>query len=104
LLPHPDWEPWFAEAQGKAPENLRFIAVDYPTYELDANTALAGTGVALLSPSLFQPLLAEGLLIAPFPYVLRGPAWHFALIRSDDARPAPQHFCAWLCEQARAAG
>jgi len=104
LLPHPDWEPWFAEAQGKAPENLRFIAVDYPTYELDANAALAGTGVALLSPSLFQPLLAEGLLIAPFPYVLRGPAWHFALIRSDDVRPAPQHFCAWLCEQARAAG
>jgi LysR family glycine cleavage system transcriptional activator len=103
LLPHPDWQQWFAEARCKAPANLRFVAVDYPTHELNANAALAGLGVALLSPSLFRPLLAEGLLIAPFSCILSGPAWHFALMRSDDSRPAPRHFCAWLCEQARAA-
>jgi LysR family transcriptional regulator, glycine cleavage system transcriptional activator len=79
---------------------LRFSAVDYPTHELDANAALAGAGVALLSPFLFRPLLAAGLLIAPFPYVLSGPAWHFALMRADDNRQAPRHFCTWLCEQA----
>lgn len=99
-LPHPDWEQWFAKAGCKPPQGLRFAAVDYPTHELNANAALAGAGVALLSPSLFRPLLTEGLLIAPFPCVLSGPAWHFALMRSDDHRPAPQHFCAWLCEQA----
>jgi LysR family glycine cleavage system transcriptional activator len=103
LLPHPDWEQWFAEAGCKAPQGLRFAAVDYPTHELNANAALAGAGVALLSPSLFRPLLAEGQLIAPFACVLSGPAWHFALMRADDTRPAPQHFCAWLCEQAHAA-
>jgi LysR family glycine cleavage system transcriptional activator len=80
---------------------LRFVAVDYPTHELNANAALAGVGVALLSPSLFRPLLTEGLLIAPFPCILSGPAWHFALMRTGDSRPAPQHFCAWLCVQAR---
>ena len=100
LLPHPDWEQWFTEAGCKAPADLRFIAVDYPTHELNANAALAGVGVALLSPSLFRPLLADGKLIAPFSCVLSGPAWHFALMRSDDSRSAPQHFCAWLCEQA----
>jgi LysR family glycine cleavage system transcriptional activator len=57
--------------------------------------------VALLSPSLFRPLVAQGLLIAPFACALSGPAWHFALIRHDDTRPAPKHFCAWLCEEAR---
>ncbi|ACS58082.1 LysR family transcriptional regulator [Rhizobium leguminosarum] len=100
LLPHPDWEQWFKEAQCSAPQDLRFLAVDYPTHELDANAALAGVGVALLSPSLFRPLLTEGRLIAPFPYVLSGPAWHFALIRANDPRQAPRQLCAWLRAQA----
>lgn len=101
LLPHPDWERWFAEARCGALGRLRFVAVDYPTHELDANAAVAGVGVALLSPSLFWPLLAEGQLIAPFACVLSGPAWHFALVRADDTRPAPRHLWRWLCEQAR---
>lgn len=103
LLPHPDWEKWFTKAGCKAPQGLRFAAVDYPTHELNANAALAGAGVALLSPSLFRPFLTAGMLIAPFSCVLRGPAWHFALRRTGDSRPAPQHFCAWLCQQAREA-
>ena len=102
LLPHPDWETWFRQAGHPMPQGLRFAAVEYPTHELNANAALAGAGVALLSPSLFAPLLAEGRLVAPFACVLKGPAWHFALMRSDDTRPAPQHFCTWLCEEARA--
>lgn len=103
LLPHPDWEDWFAKAGRGMPKGLRFAAVDYPTHELNANAALAGAGVALLSPSLFRPLLSDGVLFAPFACVLSGPAWHFALRRAGDTRPAPQHFCAWLCEQAREA-
>ncbi|WP_054312231.1 LysR family transcriptional regulator [Mesorhizobium sp. 1M-11] len=101
LLPHPDWERWFAAAQSKTPPGLRFAAVDYPTHELDANAAVAGLGVALLSPSLFRPLLTSGQLVAPFSCVLSGPAWHFALMRADDARLAPRQLCAWLCEQAQ---
>ncbi|SFI64308.1 LysR family transcriptional regulator, glycine cleavage system transcriptional activator [Bosea sp. OK403] len=100
LLPHPDWDQWFKGAQCGIPQGLRFAAVDYPTHELDASAALAGVGVALLSPLLFRPLLTEGVLIAPFQYVLSGPAWHFALMRNDDPRLAPRQFCAWLCEQA----
>lgn len=91
LLPHPDWDRWFAEARGATPGNLRFVEVDYPTHELNAAAALEGLGVALLSPSLFRPLLDEGRLLSPFPHVLRGPAWHFALMRSDDTRASTQH-------------
>ena len=103
LLPHPDWEPWFTKAGCKAPQSLRFAPVDYPTHELNANAALAGAGVALLSPSLFRPFLTAGVLIAPFSCVLRGPAWHFALRRTGDSRAAPQLFCEWLRQQAREA-
>lgn len=103
LLPHPDWDRWFAAAGCETAPGLHFAAVDYPTHELDANAAVAGLGVALLSPSLFRPLLASGQLVAPFSCVLSGPAWHFALVRADDARPAPRQLCAWLCEQAREA-
>ena len=101
LLPHPDWTAWFIGAGCQAPPGLRFVAVDYPTHDLDANAAVAGVGVALLSPSLFRPLLDDGLLVAPFRHVLRGPAWHYALMRTDDRRLAPRELCIWLREQAR---
>ncbi len=100
LLPHPDWHAWFGGARCEVSQALRFVAIDYPTHELDANAALAGVGVALLSPVLFRPLLEKGLLIAPFSYVLSGPAWHFALMRTDDPRLAPRLLCEWLREQA----
>lgn len=103
LLPHPDWDRWFAAVGCGTPPGRRFATVDYPTHELDANAAVAGLGVALLSPSLFRPLLTSGQLVAPFSCVLSGPAWHFALVRVDDARLAPRQLCAWLCEQAREA-
>ena len=79
LLPHEDWPQWFREA-GAEHLNLRFYADDYSTHELDAAAAIDGTGVALLSPILFAPLVAEGKLIQPFQHVMRGPNWHYALL------------------------
>jgi LysR family glycine cleavage system transcriptional activator len=101
LLPHPDWGKWFARAERPMPSGLRFAAVNYSIFELIANAAVAGLGVALLSPTLFRPLLDGGLLVAPLATVLKGPDWYFALIRESDRRPAPRSFCDWLCEQTR---
>lgn len=83
------------------PNGLRFVGVDYSIFELTANAAVAGLGVALLSPTFFRPLLDNGLLVAPLATVLKGPDWYFALIREGDQRPAPRSFCSWLCEQIR---
>lgn len=102
LVRHPDWERWFVQAHAEVPANLRFLTVDFPTHELNANAAVAGMGVALLSPSLFRPLIDAGRLIAPFSTTLSGPAWHYALMRSDESRAAPRTLCAWLREQASA--
>lgn len=103
LLPHPDWSKWFARAERPMPASLRFAGVDYSIFELIANAAVAGLGVALLSPTLFRPLLDAGLLVAPLDTVLKGPDWYFALIREGDQRPAPRGFYDWLCEQVRPA-
>ena len=103
LLPHPDWGKWFARAERPMPTSLRFAGVDYSIFELIANAAVAGLGVALLSPTLFRPLLDAGLLVAPLDTVLKGPDWYFALIREGDQRPAPRSFYDWLCGQVRPA-
>lgn len=102
LVRHPDWERWFMQACAEVPGDLRFLTVDFPTHELNAHAALAGLGVALLCPSLFRPFVDEGRLIAPFSTTLSGPAWHFALMRSDESRTAPRTLCAWLREQVHA--
>lgn len=101
LLPHPDWGKWFARAERPMPSSLRFVGVDYSIFELIANAAVAGAGVALLSPTLFRPLLDSGLLVAPLGTVLKGPDWYFTVVREGDQRPGPQSFCAWLCEEVR---
>lgn len=99
LLPHPDWGKWFARVEQPMPSNLRFVGVDFSIFELIANAAVSGLGVALLSPTLFRPLLDSGQLVAPLKTVLKGPDWYFALVREGDRRPATRHFCDWLLEQ-----
>jgi len=100
LLPHPDWGKWFARAEWPMPADLRFGGVDFSIFELIANAAVGGMGIALLSPTLFRPLLDTGQLVAPLDTVLKGPDWYFALIREGDQRPSPRHFCDWLRGQA----
>ena len=96
LLPHPDWGKWFDRAERPMPSGLRFVGVDYSIFELIANAAVSGSGVALLSPTLFRPLLDSGQLVAPLTTVLKGPDWYYALIREGDQRPTPRSFCSWL--------
>jgi LysR family transcriptional regulator, glycine cleavage system transcriptional activator len=98
LLPHDDWPHWFGDANVRT-ARLRFCADEYPTHELDAAAAMAGEGVALLSPTLFASALREGKLIQPFGLVLRGPKWHFLLSNRGPARPAVQGFRSWLSEE-----
>ena len=99
LLPHPDWGKWFARAEAEMPRELRFAGVDYSIFELVANAAVAGAGVALLSPTLFQPLLDSRQLIAPLGTVLKGPDWYFALVKEGDRRRTTRDLCQWLQDQ-----
>ena len=53
-------------------------------------------------PALFAAPLREGKLIQPFPYVLRGPAQHFLLLKEGEARPAVLRLRDWLVAEAGA--
>lgn len=99
LLAHDDWPRWFHEA-GVTASDLRFYADDYPTHELDASAAVEGAGAALLSPTFFRSLIAEGKLVQPFTHVVRGPAAHWAVVRAGEARPAVIAFVDWLAGEA----
>jgi LysR family glycine cleavage system transcriptional activator len=98
LLPHDDWLQWFRLAGVHSPD-LRFCVSEYPTYELDAVAAVEGAGVALLSPTLFAPLVREGRLVQPFVNVMRGPDWHYLLLRRGETRAAVHEFRAWLQDE-----
>lgn len=98
LLPHEDWERWFARA-GLDHRDLRFTSSYYPTYELDAAAAVAGTGVALLPVMFFSSWLKSGQLIQPFATGFGDPEDHVLLIRQKDARPGVQDLGTWLLEE-----
>jgi LysR family transcriptional regulator, glycine cleavage system transcriptional activator len=100
LLQHDDWPRWFAEAGVVSPK-VRFVSTAYPTQELDASAALDGEGVALLSPALFAPLLAQGALVQPFAHAIEGPAWHYLLSRPGETREAVLRFANWLRDCSR---
>jgi LysR family glycine cleavage system transcriptional activator len=98
LLPHEDWERWFARA-GLEHRRLHFISSYYPTYELDAAAAVAGIGVALLPTMFFSSWLKSGQLIQPFDTGFGDPEDHMLLIRQKDARPGVQELRTWLLEE-----
>jgi LysR family transcriptional regulator, glycine cleavage system transcriptional activator len=95
LLAHDDWPLWFRQAKVRTPR-LRYCADEYPTHELDAAAAIAGAGVALLSPLLFAAAVRDGQLVQPFAVVVRGPNWHFLLSDPAETRPEVHGFGVWL--------
>ncbi|WP_229726880.1 LysR family transcriptional regulator [Sphingomonas alpina] len=98
LLPHDDWQRWFAEGN-LSPPALQFAAIDYPTHDLDALAAVDGAGVALLSPTLFASLLEQGALVQPFARTIVGPAWHYLVLHRDEARAAVLQLADWITAQ-----
>jgi len=86
LLYSDDWPRWF-EAAGlefSAPEDTGEV---YPSQDLLAQAVVAGSGVGLLSPRLFESLIARGDLVAPFETVLSGPESHYAVYDPDRSHP-----------------
>ena len=90
---------WFRETRAGEPA-LRFHGGRYPTHELDALAAIEGSGVALLSPTLFRALIDEGKLLQPFAHVLQGPNQHYLLLRRQEERAPVLEFASWLRSEA----
>jgi LysR family glycine cleavage system transcriptional activator len=97
LLPDDDWPRWFAAVGIKA--DLRYGPIRYPTQELAAAAAVAGEGVALLSPALFAPLMEAGQLIQPFAEAIPSSFADWVLIRRGEARRAVLELAQWLASE-----
>jgi LysR family glycine cleavage system transcriptional activator len=95
LIPDPGWPEWFRLA-GVANAKPNFVATRYANYELEAQAAVQGTGVALLSPVLFADLTAQGVLTAPFSLMLEGQSGYWLLWFDD---PPECHFVRWMKSQ-----
>jgi LysR family transcriptional regulator, glycine cleavage system transcriptional activator len=98
------WRHWFTAAgvPDAVPEAGPDIRLG--TQYLDASAAIAGQGVALLTPAFFKAELAAGMLVQPFDLVCRdGHAiW---LVYPEARRNAPKIriFRDWLLAEAQAA-
>jgi LysR family glycine cleavage system transcriptional activator len=99
LLPHDDWPRWFREAGADISE-LIYSPDDYFLHELQATAAADSAGVALLSPVFFASMIEEGKLLQPFAHTIKGPKWHYLLLKVGEKRPAVLGFRDWLKKEA----
>ena len=97
LIPDPRWAAWFKLA-GIANAKPQFVATRFPNYELEAQAAMQGIGVALLSPVLFAELTTQGALVAPFSWTLEGPNSYWLLWTKEASE---SHFVRWIRAQFR---
>jgi LysR family glycine cleavage system transcriptional activator len=95
LIPDPGWPEWFRLA-GVPGAKPHFVATRFPNYELEAQAAVRGIGVALLSPILFAELIAQKALIAPFSRAVANPNSYWLLWTPESA---DSHFVNWVKSQ-----
>lgn len=89
------WDSWLA-AQGLPHEDKAGIFFD--SQVLDGQAAIAGHGVAMLSPIMFADTLRKGALVQPFPDSLMTEPRSFWLVCPQTARNQPKvrRFRDWL--------
>lgn len=105
LSPDDDWwDLWFETLC--EPGNPRQAGIRFESQVLDGHAAIAGHGVAILSPPMFQSQIETGALVQPFPHVARYRNG-FWLVYPEHKRNLPKvrGFRDWLCDAVkRAAG
>jgi LysR family glycine cleavage system transcriptional activator len=70
LSPEDDWwDLWFASLDMGGAEGPGRSGIRFESQVLDGHAAIAGHGVAILSPPMFQPAIDAGLLVQPFVHV-----------------------------------
>lgn len=93
----PWWAEWFAAAGVAAPDLARRPDIRVGTQQFGASLAMAGQGVAILSPAFFPEELASGRLVQPFPLV-HSPDASYWLVYPEARRRSPKirAFRDWL--------
>lgn len=96
----PNWGVWFTQMGVPLPACQPRAGLTLSTDLHEARAALAGYGVALLTPRFFRFELATGGLIQPFPEVAKnGRAYWLVYPKGRRNRPAIRRFRAFLLDE-----
>ncbi|MDP5278062.1 LysR substrate-binding domain-containing protein [Sphingomonas sp. DG1-23] len=98
------WDLWFCGALGDEVDRSQASGIRFDSQVLDGNAAIAGHGVAILSPPMWQPAIDAGLLVQPLPHaaMYRNSFW---LMYAEGKRNLPKirAFRDWLLAEIAAA-
>lgn len=94
------WIRWFEQA-GVEPDELQNRARQtFGPQVLEATAAMAGQGVAMLTPAFFKSAIASGHLIRPFDLSCSdGTAYWLTYAHSYRNAPKVKAFCTWLTKE-----
>ena len=83
------WDVWFASLTEPDPRGQYRPGIRFESQVLDGHAAMAGHGVAILSPPMFQNAIRAGQLVQPFPQVAyyRNSCW---LVYAEHKRNLPK--------------
>ncbi|SMO91966.1 LysR substrate-binding domain-containing protein [Paracoccus laeviglucosivorans] len=96
----PNWAVWFTQMGVPLPACPPRAGLTLSTDLHEARAALAGYGVALLTPRFFRFELATGSLIQPFPDIAKnGRAYWLVYPKGRRNRPAIRRFRAFLLDE-----
>tara|TARA_R110002051_G_scaffold315989_2_gene395084 strand:+ start:911 stop:1804 length:894 start_codon:yes stop_codon:yes gene_type:complete len=98
---YPWWGQWFQAAGVEHSQSTAKSASQFGPQIMEANAAIAGEGVAMLTPAFFSDALARGDLIQPFPLVCAEKDAAYWLVYPDSHRNAKKvtAFKSWLLKQ-----
>ena len=105
ISPEDDWwDLWHKSLTAPDPRTQRHPGIRFESQVLDGHAAMAGHGVAILSPPMFQSAIAAGQLVQPFAQVAyyRNSFW---LVYAEHKRNLPKvrAFRDWLLDAVRRA-
>jgi len=105
ISPEDDWwDVWHESLTDPDPRGQRHPGIRFESQVLDGHAAIAGHGVAILSPPMFQKAIAAGQLVQPFDQVAyyRNSFW---LVYPEHKRNLPKVRALrdWLIEAVRQA-
>lgn len=96
------WKQWFAAAGVSVPEAPRSGGVMLDTQVTEANAALAGLGVGMLTPMFWRSELDTGRLVQLFPLTaFEGPGYWLVYPEYKRAQPKIAAFRDWLSREVR---
>jgi len=103
ISPHDEWWPWWLREAGVAlPEGPLRPGVRLDAQSHEGNAAMAGQGMAMLTPFFWRNDLAEGRLVRPFAQLsTRGFAYWLVCPEHRRGVPKIKRFREWLLAEVR---